>query len=81
MGMTENSELVRRTWDAFVRGDVKAAFANCADDVTWKIPGAPRAWKRTSWPTTNSGGPIQASRVPSWSPSIMRGMEPIWLAG
>lgn len=40
MGMTENTELVRRTWDAFVRGDVKAAFANCADDVTWKIPGA-----------------------------------------
>jgi len=49
--------------------------------MSLKMPGAPSAWNRGSWPTRNSGGPIQASSVPSCSPSIMRGIEPIWLAG
>lgn len=40
MGMAENRDLVTRTWDALVRGDVKAAFTNLSDDVTWAIPGS-----------------------------------------
>src|SRR5262249_20911788 len=32
-------------------------------------------------PTRNSGGPIHASIVPNWTPSIMRGIDPSWLAG
>jgi uncharacterized protein len=38
--MIESEKLVRSTWDAFTRGDVKAAFTNLADDVTWSIPGS-----------------------------------------
>src|SRR5438876_10428416 len=32
-------------------------------------------------PTRNSGGPIHASIVPNCAPSIMRGIDPSWLAG
>lgn len=39
MPNTDNLDLVRATWEAFVRADVKAAFANLADDVSWTIPG------------------------------------------
>ncbi|MBI4587219.1 MAG: nuclear transport factor 2 family protein [Candidatus Rokubacteria bacterium] len=40
MGSDENKELVSKTWDAIVRGDVKSAFASMSDAVTWTIPGA-----------------------------------------
>ena len=36
----EKKQLVLHTWEAFRRGDPKAAFANMTDDVTWWIPGA-----------------------------------------
>ena len=34
-----NKRLALETWEAFRRGDVKSAFANMTDDVTWWIPG------------------------------------------
>ncbi len=40
MGIDENRDLVRHTWDALVRGDVKTAFAAMSDAVTWTIPGS-----------------------------------------
>lgn len=40
MGTDENRELVRHTWDAIVRGEVKTAFAAMSDAVTWTIPGS-----------------------------------------
>ena len=35
----ENKRLALDTWEALRRGDVKSAFANMRDDVTWRIPG------------------------------------------
>jgi hypothetical protein len=37
--METNEKLVLDTWNAFLRGDIKAAFANLADDATWTLPG------------------------------------------
>jgi uncharacterized protein len=37
--MGANAELVLSTWNAFLKGDVKGAFANLHDDATWTIPG------------------------------------------
>ena len=37
--MGANADLVLATWNAFLKGDVKAAFANLHDDATWTIPG------------------------------------------
>ena len=37
--MNTNEMLVLDTWKAFLRGDVKSAFANLTDDATWTIPG------------------------------------------
>ncbi len=37
--MGANADLVLTTWSAFLKGDVKAAFANLHDDATWTIPG------------------------------------------
>ena len=39
MTAAEKKQLVLDTWEAFRRGDVKAAFANMTDDVSWWIPG------------------------------------------
>ncbi len=39
MSVEENKDLAVRTWQAFVKGDIKAAFANMSDDITWLIPG------------------------------------------
>ena len=39
MSVEQNKELVTKTWHAFVKGDIKAAFANMSDDVSWLIPG------------------------------------------
>lgn len=38
MSSSEPLDLVRATWGAFGRADVKAAFADLTDDVTWAIP-------------------------------------------
>jgi ketosteroid isomerase-like protein len=35
----QNKDLVTRTWTAFGKGDIKAAFANMSDNVSWLIPG------------------------------------------
>ena len=35
----KNKRLALETWESLRRGDVKAAFANMSDDVTWWIPG------------------------------------------
>jgi len=37
--MGANADLVLTTWNAFLKGDVKAAFANLHDDATWTVPG------------------------------------------
>ena len=37
--MGANADLVLTTWSNFLKGDVKAAFANLHDDATWTIPG------------------------------------------
>jgi ketosteroid isomerase-like protein len=39
MTVEQNKTLVTQTWDALVRGDVKTAFANMSDEVSWLIPG------------------------------------------
>jgi ketosteroid isomerase-like protein len=39
MTAQEKKELVTRTWDAIGKGDIKGAFANMSDDVSWLVPG------------------------------------------
>jgi uncharacterized protein len=39
MTQEENMRLALATWESLRRGDVKAAFANMRDDITWRIPG------------------------------------------
>jgi uncharacterized protein len=39
MTAEEKKELVTRTWAAFGKGDIKAAFANMSDNVSWLVPG------------------------------------------
>ena len=39
MSIETNKELVVSTWKAFVKGDLKAAFANMSDEISWLIPG------------------------------------------
>jgi ketosteroid isomerase-like protein len=40
MSVEQNKELVTKTWNAFVKGDIKTAFANMSDEISWLIPGA-----------------------------------------
>lgn len=35
----EKKSLVTSTWTSFGKGDIKAAFANMSDNVSWLIPG------------------------------------------
>lgn len=35
----QKKTLVTQTWTAFGKGDVKAAFANMSDNISWLIPG------------------------------------------
>jgi uncharacterized protein len=39
MTAEEKKALVTRTWDAFGKGDIKSAFANMSDNVSWLVPG------------------------------------------
>ena len=39
MSAEANKELVKKTWAAFAKGDIKAAFANMDDNVSWLVPG------------------------------------------
>jgi len=39
MTSEQNKEMVKATWTAFGKGDIKTAFANMADNVSWLIPG------------------------------------------
>ena len=39
MSTEANKELVTATWKSFVKGDLKAVFANMSDDISWLIPG------------------------------------------
>src|SRR6202790_2899938 len=39
MSTEQNKEMVKATWTAFAKGDLKAAFGNMADNVSWLIPG------------------------------------------
>ena len=39
VSVESNKELVKSTWQAFVKGDIKTAFANMSDEVSWLIPG------------------------------------------
>ena len=39
MSTEQNKEMVKATWLAFAKGDIKTAFANMADNVSWLIPG------------------------------------------
>jgi uncharacterized protein len=39
MSAEQNKELVKATWAAIGKGDIKGAFANMADNVSWLIPG------------------------------------------
>jgi ketosteroid isomerase-like protein len=34
----ENVELLKKTYEAFGRGDVAAVMESFADDITWKVP-------------------------------------------
>jgi len=39
MSVEANKELVLKTWHAFASGDIKTAFANMSDEISWLIPG------------------------------------------
>ncbi len=39
MSAESNKELVRKTWTAFAKGDMKTAFAGMDDNVSWLVPG------------------------------------------
>ncbi|MGC1343152.1 MAG: nuclear transport factor 2 family protein [Candidatus Binataceae bacterium] len=39
MNAEQNKELIKQTWAAFGKGDLKAAFANMDDNVSWLVPG------------------------------------------
>lgn len=39
MNAEQNKELVTRTWQAFIKGDVDTALANMSDEISWVIPG------------------------------------------
>jgi ketosteroid isomerase-like protein len=39
MTAEEKKELVTRTWAAIGKGEIKSAFANMSDDVSWLVPG------------------------------------------
>jgi uncharacterized protein len=39
MSIEHNKAMVTKTWQAFVKGDIKTAFANMSDEVSWLIPG------------------------------------------
>jgi uncharacterized protein len=39
MTSEEKKSFVTQTWTAFGKGDIKAAFANMADNVSWLVPG------------------------------------------
>jgi uncharacterized protein len=39
MSAEVNKELVTQTWKSFVKGDLKAVFANMSDEISWMIPG------------------------------------------
>lgn len=39
MSVEANKELVTKTWEAFAKGDIKTAFANMSDEISWLIPG------------------------------------------
>ena len=39
MSVEANKQMVTSTWQAFVKGDLKTAFANMSDEVSWLIPG------------------------------------------
>lgn len=39
MTVDQNKALVTQTWEALVKGDIKAAFNNMSDEVSWLIPG------------------------------------------
>jgi uncharacterized protein len=39
MSVEANKQMVTDTWRAFVKGDIKAAFANMSDEISWLIPG------------------------------------------
>ena len=38
MSIEANKQMVTSTWEAFVKGDIKTAFANMSDEVSWLIP-------------------------------------------
>ena len=39
MSVEANKELVTNFWNAFSKGDIKAAFALLSDEISWLIPG------------------------------------------
>jgi ketosteroid isomerase-like protein len=39
MSVEANKQMVKSTWEAFVKGDLKTAFGNMSDEVSWLIPG------------------------------------------
>ncbi len=39
MSAEQNKEMVKATWTAFAKGDIKTAFGNMADNVSWLVPG------------------------------------------
>jgi uncharacterized protein len=39
MTSEQKKALVTQTWTAFGKGDIKAAFANMSDSVSWLVPG------------------------------------------
>jgi ketosteroid isomerase-like protein len=39
MSAEQNKEMVKAAWNAVGKGDLKTAFGNMADNVSWLIPG------------------------------------------
>ena len=40
MSAEQNAEMVRKTWLAWIKGDLDSALANMSDEVSWVIPGS-----------------------------------------
>ena len=76
MTAAEKKQLVLDTWEAFRCGDVKTAFANMTDDVTWWIPGliAPIAGMKRGKPEIVGFLRWAASTFPSGFRSEVRGV-------
>jgi uncharacterized protein len=52
MGVEENKQLARKTWESAVKGDIETATANLSDEVSWMLPAS-----------VSPGGPMKGKQA------------------